>query len=191
MKHLIFLLVLSLSLFSCGSKNEKQAETTLLQQLDKQLAYFADKSNHPSEVARSFENGEYRMASMKDWTCGFSPGSMWYMYELTGGEKWKKIADEYTWKIDGFQYRTNSHDLGFMSMCSFGNAYRLTGDEKYKQVILQASESLITRFNENVGSIRSWDHGDWDFPVIIYDVSRESINYNRKKAGKLLKQSLS
>ena len=30
-----------------------------------------------------------------------------------------------------------------------------------------------------------------DYPVIIYDVSRESINYNRKKAGKLLKQSLS
>ena len=30
-----------------------------------------------------------------------------------------------------------------------------------------------------------------DYPVIIYDVSRESINYSRKKAGKLLKQSLS
>ena len=29
-----------------------------------------------------------------------------------------------------------------------------------------------------------------DYPVIIYDVSRESINYSRKKAGKLLKQSL-
>ena len=27
-------------------------------------------------------------------------------------------------------------------------------------------------------------------PVIIYDVSREGINYSRKKAGKLFKQAL-
>lgn len=30
-----------------------------------------------------------------------------------------------------------------------------------------------------------------NYPVIIYDVSRKSINYSRKKAGKLLKQALS
>ena len=28
------------------------------------------------------------------------------------------------------------------------------------------------------------------YPVIIYDVSREGINYSRKKAGKLFKQAL-
>jgi hypothetical protein len=31
----------------------------------------------------------------------------------------------------------------------------------------------------------------WNYPVIIYDVTRKSINYSRKKAGKLLKQALS
>jgi hypothetical protein len=30
-----------------------------------------------------------------------------------------------------------------------------------------------------------------NYPVIIYDVSRKSINYSRKEAGKLLKQALS
>ena len=30
----------------------------------------------------------------------------------------------------------------------------------------------------------------WDYPVIIYDVSRQSINYSRRKAGKLYKQAL-
>ena len=30
----------------------------------------------------------------------------------------------------------------------------------------------------------------WNYPVIIYDVTRKSINYSRKKAGELLKQAL-
>ena len=34
-------------------------------------------------------------------------------------------------------------------------------------------------------------NGGWDYPVIIYDVSRKTINYNRKKAEKLLKEALS
>lgn len=29
-----------------------------------------------------------------------------------------------------------------------------------------------------------------DYPVIIYDVTRKSINYSRKKAGKMFKQAL-
>lgn len=184
MKYKYLFLGLLVALMSCTNKTKKQTETSLLQELDAQLAYFAEQTNRPSEVARSYEKGEYRMASMKDWTCGFPPGTMWYMYELTGDEKWKEIADEFTWKIDGFQYRTNSHDLGFMALCSFGNAYRLTGEEKYKQVILQASESLMTRFNENVGSIRSWDHGDWDFPVIIDNMMNlEMLFWASKETG--------
>jgi hypothetical protein len=30
----------------------------------------------------------------------------------------------------------------------------------------------------------------WNYPVIVYDVSRKSINYSRKKAGQLRKQAL-
>lgn len=31
----------------------------------------------------------------------------------------------------------------------------------------------------------------WNYPVIVYDVTRKSINYSRKKAGELRKQALS
>ena len=30
----------------------------------------------------------------------------------------------------------------------------------------------------------------WNYPVIIYDVSREGIKYSRKKAGRLYKQAM-
>ena len=154
-------------MLSACNTGEKKSEPTLLEELDAQLTYFAENTDEPDKVARNFENGEYKMVTQRDWTCGFPPGTMWQMYELTKDEKWKEWALKTTMKLDGVQHRTNTHDLGFMVFCSFGNAYLLTGDEKLKDIIIQASESLISRFNENVGCIRSWDHGDWDFPVII------------------------
>ena len=164
-----FLLALVLVLLSsCSSKIKKGQESNLLSELDVQYEYFAEQTDVPEKVARSFsaENG-YRWASIKDWTCGFPPGSMWLMYELTGDEKWKINAAKFTAKLEGVQFRTTTHDLGFMVYCSFGNGFLLTGEEKYKKAIIDGSNSLITRFNEKTSCIKSWDHGDWQFPVII------------------------
>lgn len=167
MKKLIIACIILSFLFSCSNTKQKE-EVNLLTQLESQLDYFEKQTDEPDKVGRSYsvEQG-YKMVTLKDWTCGFPPGSMWLMYEITKDEKWKALATKTTMKLNGVQFRTNTHDLGFMAFCSFGNAYRLTGEENYKEIIIQASESLITRFNENVGCIRSWDHGDWEFPVII------------------------
>jgi hypothetical protein len=54
-----------------------------------------------------------------------------------------------------------------MIYCSFGNGYRLTNNPAYKDVILNASKSLSTRYRPTVGCIRSWDWGKWQYPVII------------------------
>ena len=52
---------------------------------------------------------------------------------------------------------------------SFGKAYQLTGERSYKDVVLQSAKTLITRYNDKVKSIRSWDHNrdKWKYPVII------------------------
>lgn len=169
MNRNIFILLLAVILGACsGEKSEMPDFNELTQQLSNQLKVLVDHIP-PEKVPRSYpdEDGGYRMVGINDWTCGFPAGSFWYMYELTGDIFWKEVALENTLKLEGVQYRTNTHDLGFMVFCSYGNAYRLTGNEEYKEVILQASESLLTRFNPTVGCIKSWDHGDWQFPVII------------------------
>jgi len=53
--------------------------------------------------------------------------------------------------------------------CSFGNGFRLTHDENFKETLLQSARTLITRFNPKIGCTRSWDHHRdvWQFPVII------------------------
>lgn len=55
------------------------------------------------------------------------------LYEATGNETLKKYAENYTMRIEKEQYALDTHDLGFMMNCSFGNGYRITGNENYKK----------------------------------------------------------
>lgn len=108
-----------------------------------------------------------------DWTSGFFPGSMWYLYKLTGDEKWERLAIKYTEALDSVQYLTRHHDVGFMAGCSFLNGMRQSGKD-YAPVIVQTARSLSTRFRPDAGVIQSWnvDRGwqadrGWKCPVII------------------------
>lgn len=118
---------------------------------------------------RTLENGELKLVPSKDWTSGFFPGELWYLYEYSENEKWLNAAKSYTADIEREKLNAGTHDMGFKVYCSFGNGYRLTKDPHYKEVIVQSAKTLATRFNPNVGAIRSWDHNadKWDFPVII------------------------
>jgi hypothetical protein len=115
--------------------------------------------------------GEFETCKADWWVSGFFPGVLWYLYEYTDDLKFKKSAHEYSMRLAGQQYVTTTHDLGFIIFCSFGNAYRLTNDSLYLDIIETASKSLVTRFRETTGCIRSWDHDNWNmqwqYPVII------------------------
>ena len=103
------------------------------------------------------------------WQGGFFQGSLWYLYELTGDEKYAQTAKRYTESISDVQYITDNHDVGFICMSSFGQGMRLKGLD-YKAIILQTAESLMTRFREAPGLIQSWqESGELDrkCPVII------------------------
>jgi len=165
-KQLFFLGIAFLILSACTPS--KPSGDKLVERLSDQLKVLVEATNQSEKVPRSWnaEDG-YKMIGERDWCSGFPAGSYWYMYELTNDEQWKNWAVENTEKLEGVQYYKGTHDLGFMVFCSYGNAYRLTGNEKYKEVIIEASESLITRFDSVVGCIKSWDHGSWEFPVII------------------------
>ena len=121
---------------------------------------------------RTFENGEVKFTATRGWVSGFFPASLWLLYEHTGDEELKAYAEKFTRRLESLKDYKGTHDLGFMVYCPFGNAYRLTGDEYYKDVIKQASASLASRFDPEVGCIRSWNTGrkenpELDFMVII------------------------
>lgn len=117
----------------------------------------ADFSMMPRNIANTDTTWHCRKATKEEWCSGFWPGILWYDYELTGDNNIKAKADKYTRSLE-FLSKTPAfdHDLGFLMFCSYGNAYRLTGDEQYKQVILASADTLATLFNPNVGTILSW-----------------------------------
>lgn len=123
---------------------------------------------------RTIHNGHVEYVPFTDWTSGFFPGTMWYMYELTKEEKWKNLGIKYTDSIEEAKFLTTHHDIGFIINCSAGNAYKNTKDERYKEMIITAAQSLSTRFRPVPGVIQSWDEDRgwqgkraWSCPVII------------------------
>jgi rhamnogalacturonyl hydrolase YesR len=106
----------------------------------------------------------------KDWTSGFFPGSLWYLFEATGDQAWKTAAVRYTADTAPAKFDKSQHDLGFMLGAGYGNGYRLTKDPAYRDALLAGATTLITRYNPKVGAIQSWDlwkDSNWKFPVIV------------------------
>lgn len=115
------------------------------------------------------KEGDLHLVRSKDWTSGFFPGVLWYLYEKTGSEQWRAEAEKFTAKVEREKWNGGTHDMGFKINCSFGNGLRLTGNEQYKDIIIQSAQTLMTRYKPAVGCLRSWDHNTdkWQCPVII------------------------
>ena len=175
---LLFATMLSLVLWACNMSKKPQSyiEENLdyaSRQIGLQLDAIAKtgKTLNPRTID---ERGATHYVGFSDWTSGFFPGTMWYLYEMTGTERWKEYGTKITESLDSAKYLTWHHDVGFIINCSFGNAFRLTGKKEYKQVIIKAAESLSTRFRPAAGVIQSWDADrgwqatrGWKCPVII------------------------
>lgn len=125
--------------------------------------------------------GTRRLCGIYDWTSGFFPGSLWYVYELTGDESVKEQAARFTEKLNPVREYTGTHDLGFMINCSYGNALRLSPADTIPAVMIQTADNLCSRFDENIGCIRSWDFGAWNFPVIIDNMMNLDLLFNASR----------
>lgn len=166
------LLMISALLMACGS-SKPEAESTLdvtktmnvaKAHLENSLREHTDKTLFPRSTK---SDGSLNAVPARDWTSGFYPGSLWYMYDYTKDKRWADSAAAWTAGLESEKLNTHTHDLGFILYCSFGNGLRLTGDADYQAILLQGAKSLSSRFNPKTGVIRSWDHGKWQFPVII------------------------
>ncbi|GAB3573446.1 glycoside hydrolase family 88 protein [Spirosoma luteolum] len=157
-----FSIILFLLAFFFGftpTQNRLPADTALtycVQQATKTAASLpATEPNLPRNILNGRKNWTY--ISYKDWTSGFWPGTLWYLYEYTKDPAWKAKADSFTRELTPLAYQPAiDHDLGFQMYCSFGNGLRLTGDQAYKKILLATADTLATLFNPRVGTILSW-----------------------------------
>ena len=121
------------------------------------LDQIGDTALIPRNIMHDESSWNLRPAVIEEWTAGFWPGTLWYVYESSKDDRIKQSAIHYTELLESFVQRpAYDHDLGFQIFCSYGNAYRLTGNEDYKQIILNAADTLATLFNPKVGTLLSW-----------------------------------
>ncbi|WP_372743934.1 glycoside hydrolase family 88 protein [Lutibacter sp.] len=118
-----------------------------------------EKLSSYDSLPRNIDKGEkgWNFVGVKDWCSGFWPGVVWYAYETSGDVYLKEQAEKFTNTIKPIAYTSaDNHDIGFMVYCSYGNGYRITGNESYKEIMLAAADTLATLYNPKVGSILSW-----------------------------------
>jgi unsaturated chondroitin disaccharide hydrolase len=165
-----------ITLFTHAQLNAQELKKVVHQALDfsaQQSLRMAKKyEGQQGLLPRSFEQGKDTSSDSRWWCSGFFPGSLWYLYEHSKNPQLLKYAKMFTDRVEREKHTTDNHDVGFMLYCSFGNGLRLTGDERYKEVLLTGAKSLATRYDPKVGLIRSWDHSKdiWQYPVIIDNI---------------------
>lgn len=113
--------------------------------------------------------GKIVTTASESWTSGFYPGVCWYLYEHTGREAFRMEAINKSMLLEKEKFNTLTHDLGFMLYCSLGNGYRLTGSENFRDILLKGARSLVSRYDPDVGCIRSWEREDKSLYLVIID----------------------
>ena len=187
----ILLLAIILSQAGCNHSHStggfvKHSLEIALQQLEVAVAHVPD--SFKNYGPRTIIDGKVNyITNISNWTLGFFPGSLWYMYDYTKNDKWKHHAERFTNAIEAAKFNIEHHDVGFMIQCSFGNGYRLTQNERYKDVTIQAARSLSARFDHRVGCTMSWNptgarrERGWQYPVIIDNMMNLEVLFNATK----------
>jgi unsaturated chondroitin disaccharide hydrolase len=135
-----------------------------------QYAMLLERGKDQAGFPRSDEQGTLKTVGAGDWTAGFFPGSLWYLFEATGNPAWRDAAVRYTALSAPAKFDKSQHDVGFMLGSGYGNGYRLTGNPAYRDALLAGATTLMTRYNPQVGALQSWNVGArsaWTYPVII------------------------
>jgi len=191
MKNLIIYLLISIALTISCNQEKKERSSTI--EMDFIVKSFQVAGQHLTSAINQYQDltkfprstntdGSLIEVPPRNWVSGFFPGSLWLMYEYSNDEKYKNAAIKWTEALEEVQYNTGTHDVGFIINCSYGNGLRLTENDSYKPVLIQAAKSLSTRYNEKVGCTKSWDWSKvWQFPVIIDNMMNMELLFEASK----------
>ena len=166
------LLIGFIILATCGFAQNKKLKKLIKENLElaaNQYRYLASITPEDS-MPRSYDATRNKLITSNTewWTSGFFPGTLWYIYEYTKDTSILAEAKRRLSILEKEKYYTGNHDLGFMIFCSFGNAYRITGNPDYRDVVAIAAETLIKRYRPGMHAIQSWGSmKDTKSPVII------------------------
>lgn len=190
MKKIVLSFALLTFAFSCTKPDPMQEVISRsFEVIEKQAVSMAEYlTDMEGRMPRTYnsEKDEIVTSNTRWWCSGFFPGVLWYLYEYSGDASIRAWAEKYSERVEPEKYNTYDHDIGFQIYCSFGNGYRLTGREDYREVLKVAGKSALERYSPFLGVIRSWDfnRNRWQYPVIIDNMMNlELLMWNYHNTG--------
>jgi unsaturated chondroitin disaccharide hydrolase len=90
------------------------------------------------------------------WIGGFWPGTLWLAHLDSGDARFRALAEAANDRLAPRRLEPRDHDLGFLFYPSWVTAYRLTGDQKWRDGAVDAANTLIQRWNATGRFIRAW-----------------------------------
>ena len=198
MKHLVlFTTAMVLSATGAAPLPENEAKlaaqmpTIFAQSVDQYRSLVKKMDGLDNLFPKSWKDGKLVTIKPQNWCSGFFPGSLWYLYEYTKADDLKAAAEKFTAIQEQIRHYTNNHDIGFMLMTSVGNALRLAPKPEYKDILLDGATALVTRYDANLGLIRSWNNGksggkmNSDHFLVIVDnmMNLELLEWAAKNGG--------
>lgn len=179
-----------------GSTENRLNVAPVFLQAERQHALLAQKSDSLARFPRTTDEKDMLVGTDEwNWTGGFFPGALWYIYENTKNEQTKELAIKWTEALEKAKDLTNHHDIGFVMHCSYGNAIRLIDDPskklEYEKILIHSANSALERYDPEVGLIKSWNVKEswdgktlWEYPVIIDNMMNlEMLCYVSKLTG--------
>lgn len=162
----------SVGTYAQAPKSPLTPKADLVKLIDKNLKFAAAQykvliKNVPADsLPETYQNGKSKSITAKNWVSGFYPGTLFYLYQATGD---KALYEAGLAKLPVMEpiKTIDSHDIGFMMYCSFGNANNIKPSDEYKEILITSAKSLVKRFNPIVGCTMSWSSKPGEFRVII------------------------
>ena len=175
------LLLAAFAAAACGARAPK--EETMAQMRERVFAVaqaqavYMDSLLPEGRCPRNFQDGKLVTSDIGWWCSGFYPGVLWQIYGETADTLFRQLAVKHTLPLAGLLEQNTDHDIGFQLMSSFGRWFWIDFFDPREEDVLPPLEikgilekgagKLASRFLPTAGVIRSWDHGKWNFPVII------------------------
>ena len=112
-------------------------------------------------------DGSWSTSSASHWTSGFYPGTLWYLHEYTLDPVLRAQAERFTLPIAALARNAADLDVALPLLASFGNAHRVTGDERFREPMLEAARHLASRPAARAGASEASERGERTIPALV------------------------
>ena len=146
------------------------AKTWMDEAIGKAIARARGIARETTDFPHITDYGEWQCTPDGVWTGGFWAGILWLAFQKDGDDDLRRLATDFTERLLPRSTDTHNHDLGFMFYPSAIKAWRLTGEERYRDAALEAAVSLAGQFNPEAGFIPGWGFfgkEDWSGSVLV------------------------